>query len=337
MQSAHEPTLVLGAGSWGTALALVLARNKQMVHLWDHNKLLLEGITKDGQNTRYVPGVPFPKNILVCQELSAALVGVRDILIVVPSHAFREALQILAPWLTEQHRIIWATKGLDPSGLFLHEVAEQELGSKRAYAVLSGPSFAKEVALGLPTAVAVAANDKVFTKDIVQKFQKEPFLIYTTNDLTGVELGGVVKNVLAVLIGIADGLELGANARAALITEGLAEMRRLGKVLGAKKETLMGLAGCGDVILTCTDNQSRNRRFGLALAKGLSEEEALRDIGQVVEAVYNIEQLYRLAEKHGIELPIVDKVFQVMKKGAAPKEALLSLFRKKPKSELFCK
>lgn len=336
--SGKTPIVVLGAGSFGSALASTLARNDQEVRLWDRNGAVIEDILKTRQNTRYLPNILLPSNIIPYSDLSLALTDppnqeMLDILIVVPSHAFRSMSKNLLPFLQARHRIAWATKGLDSGGVFLHQVAEQELGKDRAYAVLSGPSFAKELALGLPTAVTLASNNKKFMDDLSIRFHHEQFRIYTTYDLIGVQLGGVVKNVLAVAVGISDGMQWGANARAALMTRGLSEMMRLGTALGARPETLMGLAGCGDIILSCTDNQSRNRRFGLALAQGKTIEEALRDIGQVVEAVYNIEQLCCLAKARGIELPIAEQVFAVMKQEVSPQAALKLLFRRSPKSE----
>lgn len=329
-----SPIAILGAGSWGTALAIALAKNGQTVHLWDRVESLLTEISTSRRNERYLPGVSLPDNIVICTTLVAALEQVKDILLVVPSHGFAEALQGIKPFLTSAHRIAWATKGLEPeTGHFLHQLAERELGVGRAYAVLSGPSFAKEVAIGLPTAVTIASRNQIFADDLGIRFSQDSFGIYTTDDIIGVQLGGVVKNVLAVAIGLSDGVQFGANARAALITRGLAEMMRLGEVLGARRETLMGLAGCGDVILTCTDNQSRNRRFGLALAEGLTEAEALKQIGQVVEAVYNVGQLCDLAKREQVELPIVEQVFRVMKQGVSAKEALKVLFRRAPERE----
>ncbi len=332
MQINRQTIAVLGAGSWGTALALVLAKNGQTVHLWDRDQSLLTEMIQTRCNARYLPEVNLPSNVEICTELSLAMQAVQDILIVVPSHAFADALNSLKPFLIEKHRLLWATKGLEPvTGNFLHQVVERELGLEQTVAVLSGPSFAKEVALGLPTAVALASKDRAFAEALAEQFNGEQFRVETTDDIIGVQFGGVVKNVLAVAVGLSDGVKFGANARAALITGGLAEMIRLGEALGARAETLMGLAGCGDVILTCTDNQSRNRRFGLALAEGLTETEALQQIGQVVEAVYNVEQLCRLAKAYQVDLPIAEQVFRVIKHEVSPKEAMKALFMRRPK------
>lgn len=333
--SLNKPSIVvLGAGSWGTALAMVLVKNAHLVYLWDRNSALLSEIARTQQNTRYLPNIALPSQIVICHTLVEAISNAQIILIAVPSHAFCEVLRAIKPFLKVEHGIMWATKGLEPAtGHFLHEVVERELGQHHAYAAISGPSFAKEVALGLPTAVIVASKNTRFADNIARSFNCDTFRVYITDDMIGVQLGGVVKNILAVAVGISDGIPFGANTRAALITSGLAEMMQLGQALGGRRETLMGLAGCGDIILSCTDNQSRNRRFGLALAKGLSEAQALKEVGQVVEAVYNVEQLRRLAMVHNIELPIADRVFGVMKDSISPREAISGLFRRVPGSE----
>jgi len=317
---------VLGAGSWGSALAILLANNNQSVFLWDHNPAVLEEIKSSRTNERYLPGVRFPE-LSLCMRPEEALESAEVVLLVIPSHAFEEVIQKLQPLVQPSHKLLWATKGLElKTGRFLHEVFEGVFDVERPYAVLSGPSFAREVAEGVPTAVALASKNLDFAEEVASCFASQKFQIETTDDVVGLQLGGVFKNVLAVAVGLSDGLGFGANTRAALMTKGLAQMMTLGKSLGARSETFMGLSGCGDTILTCTDNQSRNRRFGLALAEGLSEKEALERIGQVVEAVYNIEQLHRLAGEHQVELPIVELMFRVMKQGVNPREAIGSLF-----------
>jgi len=325
--------LVVGAGTWGTALAINLAKNGHDICLWDRDPSVLQTIQQERCNKKYIPEVPLPANIRVEMDLNQALETADHVLLVVPSHGFAEIIQQIKPKWSDAKSLIWATKGLDAkTGQFLHQVVEKELGD-RPYALLSGPSFAHEVARGLPTAVTIASKDLAYAMNLAYTFSNNTFRVYVTQDVLGVQLGGVVKNVLAVAVGISDGLHLGANARAALITRGLAEMMRLGEALGAKRETLMGLAGCGDVILTCTDNQSRNRRFGLLLAEGMSEASALQKIGQVVEAVYNVEQLCQMANAEKIELPISEQVFRIVKQGLSPREAVTTLFARTPKSE----
>jgi len=326
-ESLESSVAVLGVGSWGTALASVLARNGHSVRIWDIDAEVLNELQNEGLNSKYLPGIQLPKGLQAYLHLKDALAGVRYILIAVPSHVFSNLIQQLKPLLTEKQSIITATKGLEPkTGEFLHQVVEQILGHTLPYAVLSGPSFAREVARGFPTAVSVASTNQQFALEVANYFRNRLFAVYTTQDVLGVQLGAVVKNVLAVAVGVSDGLGFGANARAALMTRGLAEMVTLGQSLGADQNTLMGLTGCGDIILTCTDNQSRNRRFGLALAEGLSEALALQKVGQVVEAVYNVRQLCHLAEAQGVVMPIAEQVFNIIKHGVNPKEALESLF-----------
>lgn len=331
---ANPAIAVLGVGSWGTALASVLLRKGNDVRIWDIDKEVLADLENHSRNSKYLPDIQLPKGFKAYTDLKEALQGVGYILIAVPSHVFPTVIEKIKPILTEHQSIITATKGLEPkTGEFLNKVAEQILGPGINYAILSGPSFAKEVALGLPTAVTVASENLSFAIEVAHYFRDPNFALYTTQDVLGVQLGSVVKNVLAVAVGISDGLGFGANARAALITRGLAEMMRLGESLGVNKKTLMGLAGSGDIILTCTDNQSRNRRFGLALAEGLSEDLALKKIGQVVEAVYNVEQLCHLAEARGVSMPIAEQVFSIIKHGVNPQEAIKSLFAITPQQE----
>lgn len=327
---------VLGAGSWGTALAMVLAHNGHSVQLWDHNHVMMIELQKTGSNQRYLPDIAFPKAIKVCLSLADALRNTSESLIVVPSHGFKALLGAMKPLIvgTPEYGIVWATKGLEPeTGAFLHTVVAEVLGSQRPMAVLSGPSFAKEVALRLPTAVMLASDDRAFLEVLSDYFTNDSFAIETTNDMIGVQLSSVVKNILAVAVGLSEGLGFGANSAAVLITRGLAEMMVLGEALHAKRETFMGLAGCGDTILTCTDNQSRNRRLGLALAKGLTLEEAALQIGQSVESIHNVVQIMYLARKHHVFMPIIEQVYRIMKEGAAPKDALLSLFNRSSRGE----
>ncbi|HEY5720448.1 MAG TPA: NAD(P)H-dependent glycerol-3-phosphate dehydrogenase, partial [Gammaproteobacteria bacterium] len=284
MASRRAPIAVLGAGSWGTALAIRLAHNGNPTRLWGHDPDEVAPLARDRVNARYLPGAPFPAGLDATADLAAALAGVRDVLVAVPSHAFAETLGRLAGHAPAGMRVAWATKGLEPeTGRLLSEVAAERLPAAQALAVVSGPTFAREVAAGLPTAVTVAANRRAFADALTRRLHAETFRAYTSRDLVGVQLGGAVKNVLAIAAGIADGLGFGANARAALITRGLAEMLRLGRALGARRDTFMGLAGLGDLVLTCTDDQSRNRRFGLALGRGTPPARALAEIGQVVE------------------------------------------------------
>ena len=325
---------VLGAGSWGTALALLLARNGHDVHLWGHDLEQSTMLRRERENRCYLPGIPFPARLHVETDLAEALNDVDLVLVAVPSHAYGSTLLRLQPLLPTIVGFAWATKGLEHgSGRFLHEVTQEILGCDRPMAVVSGPSFATEVARGLPTAVTVAAWDSVHARRVATVLHGSNLRAYTSNDVIGVELGGAVKNVLAIAAGIADGLGFGANARAALITRGLAEMVRLGVAVGGQRETFMGLAGIGDLVLTCTDDQSRNRRFGLAIGRGDSAETAYVAIGQVVEGAATVRETLRLARRYDVELPITEQVDAVLFHGQSPRQAVENLLARDPRAE----
>jgi glycerol-3-phosphate dehydrogenase (NAD(P)+) len=267
-------------------------------------------------------------------DLPTALAGARDVLIAVPSHAFRAVVSEIAPLLAPEMRLAWATKGLElETGMLPHQIAREVLGSQRAVAVLSGPTFAREVGSGLPTAMTVASPDVAFAQALAQDLSSTHFRAYTSTDIVGVEIGGVVKNVLAVGAGLSDGLGFGANTRVALITRGLAEMVRLGVALGAQRETFMGLAGLGDLVLTCTDDQSRNRRFGLLLAAGATPERALAEIGQVVEGYSAARAVRTVAKRLNVEMPLCEGVFRVLYQGVPAKDAVRDLMSRPIKSE----
>jgi len=326
---------VLGAGSYGTALAICLARNNTPTMLWGRDAKQLSVMADSRQNERYLPGASFPDALSVESDLASAVAHSRDILVVVPSHAFKGMLEQLAPLLHDSQRIVWATKGLEPgSGRLLKEVALEVLGDKYPLAVLSGPTFAKEMAAGLPTAISLSSTDDEFIDAMAAKLHcARSFRVYKNPDFTGVQLGGAVKNVIAIGAGLADGLGFGANARTALITRGLAELTRLGVKAGAQPETFMGMAGLGDLVLTCTDNQSRNRRFGLALGKGTSVDNAMEEIGQVVEGYRNTEEVVILARNLGVEMPICEQIYAVLYEGKSPKDAALALLGRELTSE----
>ena len=334
MEKTQQPITILGAGSWGTALALHLSRKGQSVRLWEHDRIRAITMQTERVNVRYLPDFVFPPSLQTIVDLHEAVSGIQDILIAVPSSAFHELLLKLKPLILTKTRIIWATKGLDAeTGHLLHDVAIDVLGKEHLYAVISGPSFAKEVAAGLPTAVVAASEDLTLAQDLVNRFNSDVFRVYSSPDMIGVEIGGIVKNVLAIATGISDGMKFGANARSALITRGLAEMMRLGIGLGGKPETFMGLAGLGDLVLTCTDNQSRNRRFGIALGEKKNSFDAAREIGQVVEGSLNAELIIQLAKKHGIEMPITEAVCDILRGNLTPVEAMHQLFSREPKTE----
>ena len=324
---------VLGAGSWGTALALLLARNGHPTRLWGHDPDHLARLAREGQNRRFLPDIPFPPGLTVQGDLATAVTGCKLVLIAVPSHAYGETLQRLKPHLAESSDVAWATKGLEAgSGRFLHEVTAEILDSRPA-AIVSGPSFAREVAAGMPTAITVACHDAVHAQRTADYLHGRTFRAYTSSDVIGVEVGGAVKNVLAIATGISDGLGFGANARTALITRGLAEMVRLGEAVGGLRETFMGLAGLGDLVLTATDDQSRNRRFGLAIGQGQSAAAAEQAIGQVVEGAVTTHEVMRLATRFQVEMPITEQVDRVLHQGLAPRQAVEALLAREPKAE----
>ena len=304
---------VLGAGSWGTALAIQCARAGRPARLWGRNRAHVEAMALARTNRRYLPDVEFPETLQLIGELEAAIKGVDDVLVAVPSHAFRALLTQLKPLLPAATRLCWATKGFEvDSGKLPNEVAHEVLGSGRAVAVLSGPTFAAEVGAGLPTAMTIASPDADYAETLAHELSSTSFRAYTSTDITGVEVGGAVKNVLAIGAGLSDGLGFGANTRIALITRGLVEMTRLGVALGAQRETFMGLAGLGDLVLTCTDDHSRNRRFGLTLARGIGVELALFDIGQVVEGFHAAKALRRVAAREHVIMPIAEGIYGVL-------------------------
>ena len=325
---------VLGAGSWGTALAALMARHGHAVTLWGRDAQAAQVIDRDHENVRYLPGIALPDTLRATTDLASALHGADLVLVVVPSHAFTETLRLLAPLRPAAAGVAWATKGFEPgSGRFLHEAAEDILGGDVPLAVVTGPSFAKEVALGLPTAVTVHGEDADFAQRMADVLHGPAFRAYTGDDMVGAELGGAMKNVLAVATGVADGMQLGLNARAGLITRGLNEMLRLSAAIGAKPETLMGLAGLGDLVLTCTGDLSRNRRLGLALGRGQSLEDAVREIGQVVESVQTADEVMRQAARHGIDLPISSAVREVLHGDLSPAAGLQQLLAREQKPE----
>lgn len=325
---------VLGAGSWGTALAILLARNGHQTSLWGHNPSAMERLHQDRCNQRYLPDISFPEQLQVEADLNKALAAVDLVLVAVPSSGFRQVLQRIKPLLPENAGLVWATKGLEHgTRKLLSEVCDEELDPSVVTAVISGPTFAMEVAKGLPTALTVASADSEFALDLAETFHNDTFRVYTSSDMVGLQIGGAVKNVLAIAAGVSDGLGFGANARSALITRGLAEMSRLGLGLGGHMETFMGLAGLGDLVLTCTDNQSRNRRLGLALGQGLSRAVALEQINQVVEGIQTAEEIYTLASINGVEMPIVEQVYAVLFQDKSPQNAVKSLLLRHIKAE----
>lgn len=332
---ANNAITVLGAGSYGTALAICIARKGVELTLWGRNSDDIASMKKERANTRYLPGIELPDSITLEADLATAVKEADTILVVVPSYGFADVLKQMKPHLRPTARIAWATKGLEPgTGRLLSDVAIDVLGTKRPLAVLSGPTFAREMAQGMPTAIAVASNQPGFVQELSDVLHcDKSFRVYLNDDFIGMQLGGAVKNIIAIGAGMADGIGFGANTRTALITRGLAELTRLGLALGGKPETFTGMAGLGDLILTCTDNQSRNRRFGMALGQGKSVDEAMADIGQAVEGYRNTKEVHELARRYDVEMPIVEQIYEVLYQGKEPMQASQDLLARAKTSE----
>ncbi|EDP46542.1 NAD(P)H-dependent glycerol-3-phosphate dehydrogenase [Rickettsiella grylli] len=320
-----SPIAIIGAGAWGSALAIHLARNDQKVRLWAYEKQQITEINTRRTNERYLPDVLFPSNITCSDDYQTIFSGVQDVLIAVPSIAFRDTLRKIQPYLHVNQRLLWASKGLDSEKHQLLNETAKEILEDINMAVLSGPSFAKEVAKGLPTAVCIASENYDFAHDLLLRFQTKNFRVELTQDIIGVELGGAMKNILAIAVGITEGLGFGANAKAAVMTAGLSEMLELGLILGAKQETFLGLSGLGDLVLTCTDNQSRNRRLGLALGAGQSIEEAKKLIG-TTEGYETAKNIFFLIKKYRMKTLFCEGVYQILYEKKQPKTLFKNYF-----------
>ncbi len=335
MNHRDNTLLVVGAGSWGTALALVLARNGYKTWLWGRDAEHVDNLKISRENVRYLPGVSFPETLFPVSDFSEIDDVIQDIVLAVPCSGLRATLEQLQAAFGSSLRICLSSKGMERgSHLLGHEVVSSCFENPVDTLVLSGPSFAKEVAANLPTAVTITSEDQQLAEDFASFFRNDHFRTYTHGDLIGVEISGAVKNVMAIAAGIADGLGYGANTRAALITRGLAEILRLGMAMGAKQETFMGLAGLGDLVLSCTDDLSRNRRFGLQLAKGQTIKQAELAIGQAIEGVKTAKEVCLLAERFEVEMPISEQVLQVIEGDITPEDAVKNLLRREPKAEM---
>jgi len=325
---------VIGAGAWGTALAVHLAKAGCAARIWDIDRAHLHQLADDRENRRYLPGVPLPGAVKPAEELEAATDKAECVLVVTPSSALRETFRRLKPLLTAGTRICCASKGLEvETGLLAHQVAEQELGLDYPLAAVSGPTFATEVAAGRPAAITVAARQRGQALWLARKLNAGALRAYVSDDLVGAEVGGATKNVIAIAAGASDGLGYGANARAALICRGLAEIVRLGASLGAEADSFMGLAGLGDLVLTCSDDQSRNRRLGLAVARGTPVDEALKELGQVAEGFHAAEAIHKLSRRLNLDLPISEQVYRVLYRGQDPGRVLEALLSRPLKAE----
>jgi glycerol-3-phosphate dehydrogenase (NAD(P)+) len=322
---------ILGAGSWGTAVAIHMAQHGLDVLLWGHDAEQTARLKNERCNQAYLPGRAFPPSLHPVVDLDECQARATNTIIAVPSHAFAYILGLLKK---PHHGLAWLTKGIDPTTHhLLSDLVYQKWGKDLPIAVISGPSFAGEVADKLPTALVIAGHHPAYLQHIHQVLHHGSVRAYLTDDIIGVQICGAIKNILAIACGVSDGLNYGANAKAALITRGLAEMRRLGLRLGARQDTFMGLAGVGDLVLTCTDDQSRNRRFGLHIGKGMNIQDAEHSIGQVVEGKHNAQQICTLASQYQIEMPICTEVNALLKGTIDAKQAVVSLMSRPPRGE----
>jgi glycerol-3-phosphate dehydrogenase (NAD(P)+) len=333
MTSSVGAAAIIGAGSWGTALAVQFGRSGVAVRLWARDPALARAIAGARENRRYLPNVALPAGVLATADHAEALDGASLVVLAVPSHFLRGVLQPLAAAVPPGSVLLSATKGLEPSSALRMSELLSQVVPGRPVAVLSGPSFAREVAAGLPTALVVASTDAAMARTLQERLSAPAFRLYTNRDLVGVEIGGALKNVMAIATGLSDGLGLGENARAALITRGLAETGRLALRLGGEPATLAGLAGLGDLVLTCTGSQSRNHLLGLAIAKGLSLAQAEGSTPMVAEGVRTVASARMLAARVGVSLPICDEVSAVLFEAKPVREALASLLAREPRPE----
>lgn len=328
---------VIGAGGWGTALAKLLCEKDNEVTLWCHGEKCYQDIQGKRENSSYLPGILLPRSLKLTRSLKEAVAGKELLFCAVPSHGVREVMSSALPYTAPQATLVCGTKGIEEGSLMpMGELCGEIFGASRKeqLAFLSGPTFALEVAQGLPTAVTVAALTESVAVKIQDALSTQSLRVYTSRDVVGVQMGGVVKNVIAIAAGICDGLGLGYNARAALITRGLAEMTRLAVKMGGDPLTLSGLPGLGDLILTCTGELSRNRRVGIEIARGKELEEILRGMQMVAEGVRNARSVYQLAGRLGVEMPIVEQMYMVLYQGKKPPEAVRDLMQRSLKAEI---
>ncbi|THF60695.1 NAD(P)H-dependent glycerol-3-phosphate dehydrogenase [Pseudothauera rhizosphaerae] len=323
---------VLGAGAWGTALALAF-HGPHQVALWARNPEHVAAMRRERENRRYLPGIALPEDLGLPDSLAEVAAGADLHLVATPLSGLRAAVRELQR-LQPGTPLVWACKGLEAgSGRLPHEIVAEELGADAPCGVLTGPSFAAEVARGQPTAITLASHDAGFIERWLPILHRPLLRVYANNDLVGAEIGGAIKNVMAIAAGVSDGMGFGLNARAALITRGLAEIARLAVALGGRPETLMGLAGMGDLILTCTGDLSRNRRVGLALAQGKTLDDILRELGHVAEGVSTTREVVALAARHGVEMPLCEAVDALLHHGLSATDAVDRLLARDPKHE----
>ena len=324
---------VIGAGSWGTALAISLAESGHAVSLWTRRQEHAEAMKADGENKKYLPGIAFPETLTVADTMEAAIVGAELVMFSTPAQGFRSVLNQAKPYLTKDMVLVNVAKGIEQKSLKrLSEIAEETIPGVK-YVVLSGPSHAEEVGKLMPTTIVAAAEDLELAEFVQDIFMTEALRIYTNTDVVGVELGGALKNIIALGAGVSDGMGFGDNAKAALMTRGMTEMSRLGVALGAKEETFAGLTGMGDLIVTCTSMHSRNRRCGIMIGEGMTPQDAVAHVGMVVEGMFTAEAAYELARKVGVEMPITEAIYGVINGTVNAREAVIALMTRQRKHE----
>jgi len=331
-----EKICVLGAGSWGTTLANILAEKGYDINLWIREEEVYQAIQKTRENSVFLPGVKLAQNITPTNSIKEAVKDRVVVVCVVPSHGVRDIFQKAAPFLPKDALVVSASKGLELETLLtVSQVLKQTLPKTfhKNLSVLSGPTFAKEVSQKLPTAICVASGKKAVAEKVQQIFNTNYFRVYTNDDMIGVEIGGALKNVIAIASGISDGLALGMNARAALITRGLAEISKLGVSMGADSATFAGLSGLGDLVLTCTGELSRNRSVGMMIGKGRKLPDILSEMKMVAEGVKTAQAAYELAKKHTIQMPIAEEIYRVLYEDKSPKDAVMDLMTRRVKEE----
>lgn len=325
----------LGGGSFGTALGILLANKRCKVSIYDRNKSVVDDININRRNDKYIKDLNIPKNVTAYNDLDKTIKEAKFIVLSVPSHVIRTVSRSLKNKISEDVIVISIAKGIEEgSNLRLSQVIEEELPNNKVV-ILSGPSHAEEVAFDIPTTVVVASNNLDAAKDVQDLFISKNFRVYTNNDLVGVEVGGAVKNIIALAAGVCDGIGYGDNSKAALMTRGMAEIVRIGIKLGGNPETFLGLTGMGDLIVTCTSLHSRNRRAGFLIGKGESTEEAIKDVGMVVEGIKACKAFYELKEKLNVEMPITDVLYKILFENKNPKDAVVTLMEREKKNEIY--
>ncbi|MBR6700192.1 MAG: NAD(P)H-dependent glycerol-3-phosphate dehydrogenase [Firmicutes bacterium] len=330
----NEKITVLGGGSWGTAIAISLSSKGLNVDLWDIDKEHIENMMRERENTKFLPGTKFPETLSVKENQEDAIAGSDVIVFAVPAQFFRSALENAAGLIGKDKIVVNVAKGVEQNTLSLLSQIAAEYIPDNKYVVVSGPSHAEEVCKGMPTTLVAASKDRAAAEYVQDMLMSSVMRVYTNDDVVGVELGGALKNIIALGAGICDGLGNGDNAKAALITRGLAEIRRLGVAMGARETTFAGLSGIGDLIVTCTSMHSRNRRCGIMIGEGVDPEKAVENVGMIVEGVFTCNAAYGLAQKYGVEMPIVENIYKVLNEGMDPKDGFNILMTRQKKHEV---